>query len=264
VTCVITSYNRKELLQKALDSVLAQTYPVAEIIVMDDASSDDSRQLIQAYESKYTQVRGIIRSENVGVSRNRHDGIIAAKSDWVTTLDGDDEYDPGKIEAEVRAIEGDYSLAYSDTIVVTEQGSKRVDVSYMKNLKKADFLFHFISRTHKLPRDLLFSKQLYLDVGGFDLSINLMEDWEIRHRLILAASACSFSGAPGTNYNRHGTGLSSGGALKALRKILYCLSRNRSALIACMGLRRYCHAISMHVFVALKRSVHAVCHLNKN
>ena len=94
ISVVIPAYNRAHSLPRALDSVLAQTSPVDEIIVVDDGSADGSDTLLAR---DYPDVR-VLRQDNRGVSAARNRGIAAARHDWIALLDSDDSWLEHKIE----------------------------------------------------------------------------------------------------------------------------------------------------------------------
>ncbi|MDH3694039.1 MAG: glycosyltransferase family 2 protein, partial [Gammaproteobacteria bacterium] len=101
ISVIIPAFNRAHTLVRALDSVLAQTHRVKEIIIVDDGSSDDTLKLL---EHGYPQVT-VLSQGNRGVSAARNVGIKAATTDWIALLDSDDEWLSGKLEAQVRALQ---------------------------------------------------------------------------------------------------------------------------------------------------------------
>lgn len=92
VSVVIPAYNAGEYLGRAIDSVLAQTQPAAEIIVVDDGSADNTADVAQGYGERIR----FIQQENAGASVARNTGIEAAASEWIAFLDADDEWLPQK------------------------------------------------------------------------------------------------------------------------------------------------------------------------
>ena len=94
VTVIIPAYNRRHLISRSLDSVLTQTHPANEIIVVDDGSTDDTKSLVL---DRYPGVNYIYQ-DNRGVSAARNTGIDKAKSEWLAFLDSDDEWLPRKLE----------------------------------------------------------------------------------------------------------------------------------------------------------------------
>lgn len=94
VAVVIPTYNRADLLPAAVDSVLRQTLPPREVIVVDDGSTDDTQEVLSRYG---TRIRAIT-TENVERGAARNLGVAAAASTWVAFLDSDDEWHPRKLE----------------------------------------------------------------------------------------------------------------------------------------------------------------------
>lgn len=100
VSVVIPCYNGAKFLRETLDSVLAQTYPVLEVLVIDDGSTDDSAAIAESYGSPIR----VIRQPNQGESVARNRGIDEAKGDWIAFLDADDLWNPNKIFKQIYAI----------------------------------------------------------------------------------------------------------------------------------------------------------------
>ncbi len=103
VSVVIPVCNSGATLSATIDSVLAQRHPPAEIIVVDDASSDNTREVLEAYG---TRIRTILRERNSGSADiPRYQGVKAATGDWIALVDGDDLWDPDKLSAMISAAE---------------------------------------------------------------------------------------------------------------------------------------------------------------
>ena len=97
ISVVIPVYNAEKFLERALHSVVSQTAPVHEIVVVDDGSTDGSRAVAERFGSR---VR-CVRQENAGVSAARNRGIEESTGEWIAFLDADDEWLPFKIERQV-------------------------------------------------------------------------------------------------------------------------------------------------------------------
>lgn len=100
VSAVIPAFNRRRYIGRALDSVLAQTVPVDEVIVVDDGSTDGTAQYVAA---RYGNVVRTVRQQHSGVSAARRRGILEARGDWIAFLDSDDEWTPARNEMLVGA-----------------------------------------------------------------------------------------------------------------------------------------------------------------
>lgn len=93
ITVVVPAYNVAPWLHRTMDSLLAQTHPNMEIIVVDDGSGDDTERVVGEYTEKYSNIRYIYK-ENGGVTSARLRGAAEAGGDWVAFMDGDDYVEP--------------------------------------------------------------------------------------------------------------------------------------------------------------------------
>jgi glycosyltransferase involved in cell wall biosynthesis len=108
ISVVIPAYNAAGWIRRAIDSVLAQTRPADEIIVVDDGSTDGTADAVRTYGGA---VRRIAQS-NAGVSAARNAGILAAASDWIAFLDADDEWLPDKLKAQTYLLDRNPELVW--------------------------------------------------------------------------------------------------------------------------------------------------------
>ncbi len=101
IAAIVPLYNKGRYIQRAIDSILAQTYPIAELIVIDDGSTDDGPALVQAYDDP--RIR-LIAQTNQGPGAARNRGLAESQSDLVAFLDGDDEWLPDFLERGTAAL----------------------------------------------------------------------------------------------------------------------------------------------------------------
>lgn len=211
ISCIIVSYNNSIFLKESILSVVNQTKPVDEIIIADDGSTDGSRDLITSLAQEYPQIKPIFRQKNLGVTLNRDLAIRDATSNLITTLDGDDWYSPQKIEREYSSIENNReSIAYSDVNLTDIDGgiNRCLDLSNFASFEIQQRLNWMISNVTEIPRDMLFPKKLYLDVGGLRHNLDKYEDWELKIRLAAYPNRWIYSGIVGVNYRATDSGLS--------------------------------------------------------
>lgn len=122
ISVVIPTYNRAKVVGKALESVFAQTYQATEIIVVNDGSKDDTREVLAGYGERIKA----INQENGGLSAARNTGIHAASTTWVAFLDDDDEWTPERLAIAVETIglHPDIDVHATNTALVNGDGTE--------------------------------------------------------------------------------------------------------------------------------------------
>ena len=214
LSVIVPNYNNEKYIEQCIRSIVSQDYPISEIIVYDDASTDSSPLILKKLESEIDILKVIYGKENVGVSTARDTAIKATSLECVTMIDGDDfYYDNNKISHEMGIINESVSkgvnniCSFSQTVKVDESGNV-IQILHHKNLDKF-VRFGTVTRLMGFytPRDYIFPKSEYLRLGGYRSDMNLYEDWELNLRLL---SCCEFkySGAFGTAYRQKEGGLS--------------------------------------------------------
>lgn len=126
VSVIIPTFNRAAMLPRAIDSVIAQTVETWEIIVVDDGSTDDTSEVVQAYQCELGDRLLHIPQSNRGASAARNVGIDAASRTFVAFLDSDDEYLPTKLERQLALFNEcpDLGLVYSDYAFMDLDGKR--------------------------------------------------------------------------------------------------------------------------------------------
>lgn len=229
ISAIVTSFNNERTLRETLESVRRQSYPVSEIIVADDASTDGSRVMLENLAKEEPRLRLLLRDTNVGVSANRNDAIRQAQQPFVVQIDGDDLFHATKLEREVRALQGrDDSVAFSDTL---RQGPEEYwDCSWAVGLNGRAMISGLASRRGYLPRDMLLSRDLFFSAGGYRDGCNIYEDWGFKIRLAEKARHWLYSGGPGTLYSPGG--LSHVGRINHLYGGLWILTHDVDGVLA--------------------------------
>jgi len=181
VTVIIPLYNLAHLVSEAIDSVLSQTYKDIEIIVVDDGSKDNAKEVLASY-IKQGKIRYIYQ-ENRGLSAARNTGLKAAQGKYIKFLDSDDSLYPEQIERQINDIKdenGVFSVTdYHDLRPNGELIRKRVYVG-----RREWQLGIFIETNRAVPHAFLTPKSLIVKVGGFDETLTSCEDWDLWLRLL--------------------------------------------------------------------------------
>ena len=115
VSVVMATYNGEQYLSEQIDSILAQSYPVHELIIQDDCSTDGTTDIVRRYMEKYPFVKLFVNEWNVGYNENFRRAAMHATGDFVALSDQDDIWFPQKLERQVAAI-GDADICFSNTL----------------------------------------------------------------------------------------------------------------------------------------------------
>jgi glycosyltransferase involved in cell wall biosynthesis len=111
---VIPSYNRAGVLLRSLESVVGQTLPPLEVIVVDDGSTDDTERVVLGLGSEI--VRYVKQPQRLGAQAARNRGIREARGDWIAFQDSDDEWLPDKLERQVALIEDEWTVVHGSAV----------------------------------------------------------------------------------------------------------------------------------------------------
>lgn len=111
VSVIVCTYNGAKYLKEQVDSIIGQTYPIREIIIQDDGSTDETVAMAQAYKAEHPNVQVFSNTKNMGFNANFETAARRATSDFIAIADQDDIWYPTKIEKQVAAI-GDKDICF--------------------------------------------------------------------------------------------------------------------------------------------------------
>ncbi len=185
---------------RAIDSVIAQTLPVDEIIVVDDGSTDGT---MEAIRSHYGSRVNAIRQENSGVSAARSRAVSEARSDWVAFLDSDDIWLPTKLERQFDALSklgGEFGACITNcdyfgdaehSLTVFEEGGLKTDSAFGQLNNPIKYILGTYAAIY--VQSLVVLRSLIKEVGGFDTALSLAEDRDLIFRLAFKTKFCFVS-----------------------------------------------------------------------
>lgn len=123
ISVVMTSYNHDKFLAEAIESVLSQTFEDIELIVVDDASEDRSREIICDFQRRDARVRSILHEHNQGISSTTNDGFSAARGQYIAYMQSDDVWEPDKLDVQLQILSQNRQLiVWSDASVIDGAG----------------------------------------------------------------------------------------------------------------------------------------------
>ncbi len=180
VSVVIPNYNHARFVGDAIRSVLNQSFCSYEIIVVDDGSTDDSREVIEKFGGR---VRGIYQ-ENAGLSAARNAGIRAAQGAFIGLLDADDMYEPNYLGTLVNALESrpDAEGVYCGYRFVDENNSA---LPQIENRPVSTDALHdaLLDGNFLVPESIFLRRRVFEAVGLFDEALHACEDWDVWLRI---------------------------------------------------------------------------------
>ncbi len=202
VSVIVPCYNAAEFLEEALRSALAQSYHEVEVLVVDDGSTDNSAEIARRFPVRY------IRQENRGLSEARNTGIRESKGSYLVFLDADDRLKPRAIETGLGALalRPDCALTVGDHVFIAPDSSYLADSvkerhlhSHYEALLRSNFI--------EMISSVLFRRSIFDEVGGFDATLRVAEDYELYLRIAREWPICCHPVIV-AEYRMHGTNTS--------------------------------------------------------
>ena len=179
ISVVIPTYNRRDLLKRALVSVFSQSLLPTEVIVIDDGSTDGTELMIA---KEFPLVR-YFRQENAGVSSARNLGIDLAKGDWLAFLDADDEWLPDKLKQQCKALLANSESKICHTEEMWIRNGIRVNPA-KKYTKPGGWIFNDCLLLCAIsPSTAMIHRSVFEDVGVFDTDFPVCEDYDLWLRI---------------------------------------------------------------------------------
>jgi glycosyltransferase involved in cell wall biosynthesis len=205
VTVIIPVYNGERFIRRSLDSVLKQSHPVDQIIVIDDGSKDSTCEIVaQEYSGRVT----LIQQQNGGPARARNAGLRAATGEFIAFLDADDYWEPEKIATQLRVLaEHPEAIGnYTGLRVVGDAGEHLIDLKPVEHTTLRKVL-RWCNPGIPPSSVLLRRSALEKLESGFDERHRGSEDWNLWFRLIVQGPFC-ICPEPLTDYQSSSGGLS--------------------------------------------------------
>jgi len=204
VSVVMATYNGAQFLSEQLDSLIQQTYQNIEIIAIDDGSTDNTVQMLQAYATRYNNVKVFENETNLGFIKNFEKGCRLSKGDFIALCDQDDVWHVEKIQKLVDAI-GNYPMIYSDSMVCEENlqptGKKISDITLCKDYYNC-LEYAVFARIY--GHALLFKKSFFDEITPFPDVIP--HDWWLAYNATLHGG-CKFLPDILVYYRQHSSNL---------------------------------------------------------
>ena len=180
ITAILPTWNRAEWLEKSIQSVLDQTFGDFELVVVDDASTDYTAEIIERYSGK---IRTIVFSENRGVSAARNAAISTSDSEWIAFLDSDDFWHPDKLQKQIAQTKMRPACPLHFTDEIWIRNGVMVNPK-KKHQKKEGWIFQpSLALCLMAPSTVILRRELFEVHGLFDENLPVCEDYDLWLRL---------------------------------------------------------------------------------
>lgn len=181
ISVIIPTYNREKTIKRAVDSVLNQTYNNLEVIIVDDCSIDNTKELVDSWNND--KVKYFKLEKNSGACAARNKGIELATGEYIAFQDSDDEWFPDKLEKQMKLLKNtntEVTFCAFEFITLDGKNNKKVpefDVNNIENMTKELLNQNFIS-----TQTLLGKKSVFIS-NQFDKTLPRFQDWDLAIRL---------------------------------------------------------------------------------
>lgn len=229
VSVVIPAYNYAKFLPFAVESALNQDYPKFEILVIDDGSKDNTREVMAKYEEP---VRYVYK-DNAGLSAARNTGIEKARYDFVAFLDADDEFLPGILRKSMsKFVEKgeDFGLVACDNVFIDIDGKSLPHTRHGDNPSREISVRDILIRTRFSPTGAFVRKSVFETCGDFDTSLRSTEDRDMWIR-IASKSRVWFQGEPLVHIRKHGNNMSNNAVQQSANMVVVLRKAYRAGAV---------------------------------
>lgn len=254
VSVIIPAKNRAKKLPACLDSVLAQTLPPAEVIVIDDSSTDNSREVVESYGSR--GVKYVRLQHGSGAQAARNMGIRLASYDWIAFQDSDDIWFKQKLESQVNKLK---QLEFDVNAVIHCDGLRiEVETGMTKVICNGEYEGYcypiLLIRPGPMFQGMLVSKSALQRIGYLDEKCPAYQEWDTSIQL---SQICTFVHIEGPlfEWRRHDEETISKDARLSIRGYQYVLEKHKQQIITIRGQRAWRQAKVMNLARALRHSL---------
>lgn len=187
ISVIIPTYNRAEKIRKSIESVLQQTYTDLEIIVVDDGSEDDTREVVETIQDR--RIQYVRLAFNQGAAAARNEGVRLANYPLIAFQDSDDIWRPEKLERQIAywTEHPYYAMVYCPYLkhhITAEehQGDFQKIAEKNRMVFEGDIFLPLLIRNSIGTPSMLLRKECFQKVGGFDTELRSLEDWDFAIR----------------------------------------------------------------------------------
>ena len=188
VSVIMATYNRGYCINRAITSIIGQTYSNWELVVVDDSSSDNTEEVVKNLQEKDSRIKYLKLEKNRGCSGARNEGIKICNGDYITFLDSDDEYAPTKIERQLEV----FHRSSNENLGIVSCGAidHRDGIEYNRRmpLPKEDYYLALLGKEKRIgvgsPFMMIKASIIKEEGHYFDADMPAAIDWDIAVRIL--------------------------------------------------------------------------------
>lgn len=185
VSVIIPTYNRAHLVGRATQSVLNQTYKDFELIIVDDGSTDNTKDIIREFRKKDKRIKYIRHEKNRGGSAARNTGIKATRGEYIAFQDSDDEWLSEKLEQQMKIfknVPSKVGIVYTGFLRIENSKKNYIPSSWVSK-KEGNIHNELLKGNFVTTQSIVTRKKCFMKAGLFDENLPRLQDWELVIRL---------------------------------------------------------------------------------
>lgn len=226
ISVIVPVYNGERYLRESIESVLSQSYRDFELIVVDDGSSDNTREVISQYDGKYSYFKAVYHSENKGVSAAKNSGIAVSSGEFLVFAAADDIQEKERLKVSIQALEenSDLDMVFIDCQMIDSEGNLlNRRKGYPAGMSSENAVLYQLKRNHLWSGLVMLRKTTDI---LFDETIPNAVDYELFLRMLLNGASLSVINSPLLRYRVHDSNISGNAKVsgKSVEKILQRLN----------------------------------------
>lgn len=220
ISVIIPTYNRVTFLKKAVQSILNQTFPNLELIVVDDESTDNTQQAINKLRD--TRIR-LIKKAHGGQASSLNLGLSKAQGKYICFCDDDDKYLPEKLELCINFLESNQQYDACYTAFYFRLPNKKVIIKRFKH-DDSFFFERLFSKGFLFINSMMFRRSVFSKIGRFNGHIKIGNDYDLLLRIAALGKPFGYIDVPTVIYNRHSASMTFD--RKAMYSVISLLKKN--------------------------------------
>lgn len=190
VSIILPVYNSQEYIKEAIESISSQSFKDWELIIIDDASSDQTPNILKKYKDK--RIIGLKNDRNMGVAISLNRGLKQATGEYIARIDADDICFPNRFELQVEFLDNNPAtvIVGSNAEIINSSG----DVLFITDLPTTDIGIRnmLFVRNPLIHPSVMFRRKILGKVGNYNIKFNGAEDYELWFRMLKSGRAYNF------------------------------------------------------------------------